>query len=378
MRIRGSRIARALAIALLLFFLFSVTSFARSDTADADTLSTDIADEKWNEFLEIVPEGSISFDGEGEVLSGVGIDSLMQEVIDAFRGSLGGAFSFLMLTLGVCVFLLAADSLSEISSGFGEHVTAGVSLISSLLIFLGMRPLIASVRSGLLSLSSFFAALIPVITGVSAAGGAANTAAAEAFNMNLTLTIVERASTLLLLPISLALFALSLLSGLESRGISSVAGSLRGAFMWILGIGTAVVIGAVSMQSVIAGAKDSAYLRAAKYAASGMIPVVGSTVSQALATLAGGLSFVKSTVGIASVMIILSIALAPLISLVLYRAAISFGISFLQIAGSGGGVRMLSAFRTAADTLIAVYSMSTMIYISEIIIFVKSGVGAFA
>ena len=376
MRGKMLRISRSVVIAVLLFFLLSVTSFAKSDTAY--TVSSDIAEEKWNEFLEIVPEGSISFDGDGDVLSGVGIDALLHELINAFRGSLGGAFSFLMLTFGVCILLLAADSLSEIGGGFGEHVTAGVSLISSLLIFFGIRSLIASVKNGLLTLSSFFAALIPVITGVSAAGGAANTAAAEAFNMNLTLTIVERASTLLLLPLALSLFALSLISGIESRGVSSVAGSLRGAFMWILGIGAAVVIGAVSMQSVIAGAKDSAYLRAAKYAASGMIPVVGSTVSQALATLAGGLSFVKSTVGIASVMIILSIALSPLVSLVLYRAAISFGISFLQIAGSGGGVRMFSAFKTALDTLIAVYSMSTTIYISEIIVFVKSGVGTFA
>jgi stage III sporulation protein AE len=159
--------------------------------------------------------------------------------------------------------------------------------------------------------------------------------------------------------------------------VSGVAKNIKGLFNWILGIGTTVLLAAVSMQSIIAGAQDTAYLRAAKYAASGMIPLVGSTVSGALGTLAGGLSYVKSAVGVSAVMMIVTLALAPLVTLLLYRLAFSLSISFLEFMDAKGGVRSFSAFRSALDALIAVYSLSAVVYVSEIVVFMKSGVSVF-
>lgn len=363
------KIFKSALIAVSLLFVFSFSASASSD---------DVSEEKWDEFLEIVPEGSVSIESTEELLSGVGIDSLMNEIISAIKGNFGGALSFLMLLIGVSVLIAAAESLSELSSGgLSVHVGVGISIVTSLLLFNRLYPLVTGVKDGIKTLSGFFASLLPVLSGISAAAGAANTAAIEALNMNITLSAVEFVSSSLLLPLSFVFFALSLISGVDSRGISSLLGSLRGIFMWILGIVTTVIIGAVSMQTVVSGAKDSAYLRAAKYAASGMIPVVGSTVSSALATLAGGLSYVKSSVGVASVMIIVVVALSPLVSLLLHRAAIAIGISFLQFVDSPGGVRIFSSFKTALDALIAVYSVSIIVYIFEILLFVRSGVGAF-
>jgi stage III sporulation protein AE len=128
---------------------------------------------------------------------------------------------------------------------------------------------------------------------------------------------------------------------------------------------------------MIASASDTAYLRAAKYAASGMIPIVGGTVSSALATLAGGLSYVKSAVGVSAALVIVLTAISPMVALLLYRLAFSFCLSILEFMGSSGGVRVFSAFRTAFDTLISVYAVSAVVYITEIVIFLKCGVEVF-
>ena len=144
-----------------------------------------------------------------------------------------------------------------------------------------------------------------------------------------------------------------------------------------MGIVSAVFIGITSLQTVISSASDGAYMRAAKYAASGMIPIVGSTVSASLGTLAGGLSFVKSSVGVSSVLVILGFAISPLALLLLYKAAFAISLIFLEFSSCTAGVRIFSAFSSALDTLISVYAVSVAVYLCEIFIFMKSGVNVF-
>ncbi|MBQ9733923.1 MAG: hypothetical protein IJV74_06790, partial [Clostridia bacterium] len=83
-----------------------------------------------------------------------------------------------------------------------------------------------------------------------------------------------------------------------------------------------------------------------------------------------------SSVGSASVVMSLILSLAPLVSILLYRLAFSICIIFLEFSGSSGGVRCFSAFKSALDALIAVYSMSTLVCIVELVVFVRGGVSA--
>ena len=334
------------------------------------------AEDYWQEYLDAVPDGS--FEGESEdIINGVGIDSLFSELVHAVGAGAGSAASFLVMLLGAAVLIALSDTVGNTGGALSGHASVGVTVISSVLIFGRLGEVIFSVSESLRELSVFFSAIIPVMSGILVAGGNINSSAYQAFNMNVTLSAVSYLTNTLLIPLVFAMFALALMSSLEGGRISSVAKSLKGAFMWVMGISTAIVIGAVSMQSIIASAKDSAYLRAAKYAASGMIPVVGGVVSSALSTLAGGLIYVKSAVGVSAVMVMVGLSLAPLITLLLYRFALSVSISFLDFMGSSGGVRSFSAFRAALDCLISVYALSCVIYISEIVVFIKSGVNAF-
>lgn len=358
-------------------FLCAVLFFAATSafTVAASAKGSD-AEDYWQEYLDAVPDGSVGGESE-DIIDGVGIDSLLSEFAHAVGAGAGSAASFLVMLLGAAVLIALSDTVGNTGGALSGHASVGVTVISSVLIFGRLGEVIFSVSESLRQLSVFFSAIIPVMSGILVAGGNINSSAYQAFNMNVTLSAVSYLTNTLLIPLVFAMFALALMSSLEGGRISSVAKSLKGAFMWVMGISTAIVIGAVSMQSIIASAKDSAYLRAAKYAASGMIPVVGGVVSSALSTLAGGLIYVKSAVGVSAVMVMVGLSLAPLITLLLYRFALSVSISFLDFMGSSGGVRSFSAFRAALDCLISVYALSCVIYISEIVVFIKSGVNAF-
>ena len=114
-------------------------------------------------------------------------------------------------------------------------------------------------------------------------------------------------------------------------------------------------------------------MRAVRYAASGLIPVVGSTVSGAISTLAAGLGYARSIVGGGAILVILYMALSPLILLLIYRLTLTLGGIFAYFSGSAMASRIFSSYRYALDMTVTVYSLSALIYLFEIIIFTVIG-----
>ena len=189
--------------------------------------------------------------------------------------------------------------------------------------------------------------------------------------MYTTLSLVSSLGERIFLPLLALGLAVSLLSAFKNDCILAVGRGIKGVFMWIIGIVGAILTAAVSLQTLVASAVDTASIRAARYAASGLIPVVGSTVSSALSTLASGLSYAKGIVGGGAVAVLVSICLSPLILLL----ALSLGIIIADLTGGDSIGAVFSAFRLSLDMLIAVYALSALIFIFEILLFVKMGAG---
>ena len=349
------------------------TAFLSCEYLLAD--SRDAASDFISEFESVIPEEA-NMSGE-DMLSGVGVDRLFSEIFSGVSAHSSEIVGFFLLLLGLGLFFAFCDAASEL---FGDRlysaVRAGVSVIASLLVFYRLEELVFSVCEGLGSISELFSSLIPIISGISLAGGATGTAAIQAVNMNLTLSLVERFSDEFLMPLIFLIFALALTSGVGAGGARLAAGA-KSAFLWGLGIVSTVLTASISMQSFLAAARDSAALRAAKYALSSSIPIVGSTVSGALSTLSGALSEASAVVGVGSVALIFTMAAAPILVMLLYRLALSATISVFSFVGADGAVSTFAAFRSALDALISFYSVSAVIYVLEIAIFIRGGVKIF-
>jgi stage III sporulation protein AE len=144
--------------------------------------------------------------------------------------------------------------------------------------------------------------------------------------------------------------------------------------MWLIGIVTAIVMGTLALQTVISAVKDSAAIRAARYAASGMIPVVGGTVAASLSTLASGVTYVKGVIGAGACAVVLVMLISPLVLLILNRAAVSAAITLADFLGVGSVSRLYGAIRRSFDLFIAFYALTVLIFIFEIILFVMTEV----
>ena len=102
--------------------------------------------------------------------------------------------------------------------------------------------------------------------------------------------------------------------------------------------------------------------------------MVGGAVSASLSTLATGLSFVKTVAGASVVAALLLLSLPMLVRLLLYRLCLDVSAGLADFLGAGAAGRMLSAFRGAMDALIAVFALSTVLFLLQCILFLCAGV----
>ena len=359
------RICKILFTFLLVFSFFGVNSYALE------------ADEAVIEYENLLPEGAPPLSDMEGLISSSGPDKILSEIVSAIGGGVSEVLSFFVLVTLSAGLISLAGSLNLFESEESSKLScAAVGCVFSVLIFAKLFPVVNEVRVSLSEASDFFASAIPVLSAINASSGGIKTAATQAFNMNLCLSIVSFLSSKLLLPLSFAFFSLSLVGGFEFGTVSVLSKKVKNVFLWCMGILTAVFLGVTSLQNVISSTQDSAYMRAAKYAASGMIPIVGSTVSSSLGTLAGGFSYIRSTVGVSFVIVMLSFFLSPLIMLLLYKFSLGLAASFMEFT-SPSGARIFSGFGGALDAVISVYAFSAVVYLAEILIFIKSGVNVF-
>ena len=330
------------------------------------------AEEYISDFSSLIPEDMSDKLGDEDALTGaVGFESVISEIFDVLSNNGGALLGFLSMLIGLSLLTALSGTLEGSLAG---SVRSAVATISAVAILGSIFTLVKTATAALAEMSGFFEKLIPVFAGVTLAGGGVSSSAVGATGMSLSLGVIGGLSGELLAAVTSFMFALGLIADLGGGSSAGLFKSAKGFFSWGIGILTFILGATLALQTVIASASDSMLMRSAKFTASGMIPIVGGSVSGAISTLASGLSYAKSFIGIGAVSVITAIALAPIILMLAYRCVLSLSVDFLGFLDTGSGVRCFSSMLGALDCLIAIFSMSTLVYIFEIILFIKSGV----
>lgn len=316
-----------------------------------------------SDFFSAIPSDvGISADNLSDKLSA---RAFIGDILTVVGGESGEIFSFFAL-------LFMWIIISHLSSPFSHRLDAnmGISFIFSLSVLSRLLSVCIELVSSLSSLSVFFTAAIPTLTVIEMSSGAIATGGVRAAQMTLITSLVNGLSVGVLLPLAIAMLALSATASVG--GFSShVITAARTAYTRALTLATAVLSMLFSLQSVLASASDSASLRMARLSAQTLIPEVGGIVSSSLAALSSGMSYVRGIVGAAAVYTVLFITLTPLLRLLLYRLALSLAAA-LSEALSAGASKVISAISKALDSIIAVYALSAVLCLFEMILFLVS------
>lgn len=352
---------------LLVLIALAVAPVKCRAAEDSSELVGEEIDGIIDDYLEALPEGFEQSTDAGEVSQSVGIKELISAIAAAVKGQGGELVGFLLTLLAIGIMTSLSSLGGADTSVFASRA---VGIVCSAMLFERLVSLVDGAVSSLEEISSFFGAVIPVTLAVNSLGVSPTTASTQATGMGITLSLYSYLGTEVLGTLVLVIFVLSSASAIDPL-FSTLSKNVRNLFLWVIGVLTALVGACFALQSSISAGADSAMVRGARYAVSSSIPIVGSTVSGALTVVAGGVAYARGIVGGGAIAVILTLMLTPAVTILAYRFCIRIGVLLCSVSGSGEGV--LSPFLFALDALLAVYSLTSVIYIVELVAFLKGG-----
>ena len=150
----------------------------------------------------------------------------------------------------------------------------------------------------------------------------------------------------------------------DKAHLTRMAQLLRGAVCWLLGISFTVFLGAMSLQGVTSASIDGVAIRAAKYAVDNFVPIVGGMFSDTMDTLVGCTLIVKNALGVAAVLVLLSVLAAPLIRVLAVVFILRLSAALLEPVADGDIVCAIGDFsRTVVLFFITMLCVGTMYFL---------------
>ena len=200
-------------------------------------------------------------------------------------------------------------------------------------------------------------------------------ASAGTSTLYLFLTVCEALCAKTVLPVCCFCTALALCHTLTpDLGMRGLGSAVKKVYTFSLGMIMTLLLASLASQTTLTAAADCTAARAAKLVSSTAIPVVGGSVGDTLRTVASGVGYLKSVVGIGGIVCLCLLILPILLSLILTRLAFLLGSGVADLLGCESEGRLIYELGTVYGCMIAVVAMSGVMFILALCLFIKTAV----
>lgn len=290
---------------------------------------------------------------EGGVLNAFG------ELIQAIPGEIEERISLPLSLLGSGTAILILSALLGATKNVVSERTTyiAVNLCTSVAFSYCVSQSILSLTenaSGAISATgTAVKSAVPVFAGIIAAGGNVTSAAIFGFSVS---AVSGAAATLIsevIIPLTGVIIGIGLVVSLYDNGLCSFAEGIKKCVVWALGIATSLFITALSLQTAVSGSTDFLMLKTARFLATSTVPIIGSSVSEATATLTSSIKLIKSTLGSAAIVMILFTTLPQIIINMLCSLALSINVVSADVIGLTEPQKCIRTIKAAVDIITA-------------------------
>ena len=200
--------------------------------------------------------------------------------------------------------------------------------------------------------------------------GANHSTIASNVSLSLLLTTFEQLITQYLVPFSTILLALliveNLHSPLKSLGITK---SIKKNLVSVLIFSFSFLLAIIALNGSLAASQDNLSLRGIKFATVNVVPILGSSVSEAMKTLVAGVNGLRNTIGILSAYAILSTTLPGFVTLYLYKLIFRFNSICASLLCIPTASSVYDGIADIIDILLAIIAAVTVTSFFSIFIF---------
>lgn len=203
--------------------------------------------------------------------------------------------------------------------------------------------------------ANLFLAYIPIMAVMLAASGKAVSSASY---QALTVAAgqgVMRVSSDMILPLLHIFLGIAVSSGIAPQvGLGGFLSLITKLTKWLLGFVMAIFTAVLSLRQAASGALDSLGSKAARFALSSFVPVVGGALSEAYKTVQGSLHVLRSGLGIFVILALAFTFLPVLLQGLGWSLCLFVGKALAEALGVSHCAKLLEALGTVFSTLTAV------------------------
>ena len=275
--------------------------------------------------------------GEGaEIMDGQSIDTVtdggvIENFIKSFRDNIAeiikNSIMSAALLILAAVLCSAASSVvkADMLGGFDYISLVGVIAVAALS-FGGVRNFVAVAGGAMDEMSSFAKVLLPTLTAAASAGGTAASASAKYAIATMFMSFMISAVNGLIFPLIYAYLAAGIASAaFGGDGLQGACALIKWAATGILTVTVLVFTVYITVSGVVSGTADAGATRMAKTVLSTALPIVGSIISDAAATVVTGAETLKNAIGVFGLFAVAAICFLPFLRLgvnyIVYKAA---------------------------------------------------------
>lgn len=296
---------------------------------------------------------------------------------DAFTkgiSSVAKSFSVMMSLIIIASLFKTTKSIAENSALNNTYDYFSVLLIS-VSAYSTTASVFETSKKALDGLTSYFAALMPIMTSLQISGGNTAAASSSASTLVLFISSVEIISDKVLLTLLGISFALAIISALPSAvNLRAVSSLIKNAVSVILAFLFSMFGFVMVFQTAVAAAADNAAIRSLKFASGVFIPVIGNMLGENIKSVITAVGTVKATIGAIGTVAVFSIVLPPIIYTVLYKLSILLCAIFARILGLDKESDFLYEINSLFNILVAIMCGTGMLFIISVAVFAKTGV----
>ena len=372
------KLKRLLLLCVVLLLLFPLLVLSVSADEQSAAASGSMPDE-YGDFLdaipddlrELLPEGLFSDDPDevgGAVREMSDFSRLLQTLLSLVGAKLGDCLSILASVAGLLILSSVCNTVrvSFRSENVGRAFSFCATLVITVSLLTQSYRSIESVTAYFSNLGTLTNAALPLMGALYAMGGNVSTAVVSASGLSIFLTLLETFVSKSIVPFCGVCMAFALVNSLDaSLRTGTLISTVKKNYTTALAFLMMLLLAMLSAQTTLAARSDTLLMRSAKFAAGNVIPVVGGSVSELLRTVSASVGYLRGTVGICGILLLLLMLLPTLVELLLLRMTWQLSASLADLLGCDGQKKLLDEFASLLGYLVtAVCICSSVLMLS--------------
>ena len=279
------------------------------------------------------------------------------------------------LCLSVIVIVLIAGVMQSITDVSVNVVRLTTSVCIGIILLGSTNTLIQLASTTVKELTDYGKLLLPVMTAAMAAQGGVTSSAALYMGTVFFVALLSSVITKLIIPTVYIYLCLCIANcAIEQDVLKKSKDFIKWGMTWILKIILYVFTGYISITGVISGVVDASSLKAAKLTLSGVVPVVGSILSDATETILVSASIMKSTAGVYGILAIFALCISPFLHIGIQYILIKFTGAMCNMFGSKPVVKLIEDFGTGMGFALAATGSVCIMLLISLVCFLR-GIG---